>query len=855
MLFTILSCSSFVYAEDGTVPKEDVIETIDLGTNVTGIYDADNNALIVKSNNGSLNLSKYRSAYKTYKFEKFLMSDDSGSMGFTPNCQYFFQGQSKLTEIDTRFWDVYKTYNFDYMFYGCSNLKKISLNMSFYNARTMSHMFQDCTSLKELDVNFNTGPYLSDTTSMFEGCTSLERLHVNIGSSVSYLSFMFCHCYNLKSLQFDFIGNNTKEMGSLFNGCKSLEELDLSKLSIGSGTSTGNMFNNCDSLRVLYTPKAIYTSESVKLESPMYDENGGTVKALPTNGSIKLVRNYEDLDANTPGFFIGRDSNAFVNHYDPEYAPCFLGQKNYEISDELYNALTKGLTKGQKSSLKESLNASFSGACHGITVTMGLLYNNLIDIRYLTDKDGKKDYYSIGDPAHDPKLKDVVLFHHMLQSGTYTGATHHSSFLSWLLVHVKHSDPNRYLSQKEFFQRILKCLDDNNSVGFAFSLKKGGYAHSVLAIDYRYDSSRNKYYIKIFDCNSVKSDGTSITNKGKFSTLEVSKDFSNFSFTDDNGYEVSEKTFFTMAYYDFSKLRKDRFIPSSSGDVYFDALTGDEESSTQLSRNADTLVVEVGKPFCITNDSGKKVAFNGVDFTGELELLDLDMRVNDGKQYFVISVEHSNNYTINGLDKEEQSRFEIYNKDEYASAEIKNIESANIVLGKKVTLIGGAGSSFKVSMSTDETDNNDNGLITICAMGNDTVHITRNADCLTAESDAELCGIQVTNYIGQNTTVKKYANTDQIRINSKGEKKSIEYGADSGTTAQNSIVTAGYIAKNSNGTFKVLSVKNKTVTLIKSKNKRKVTVPATIKIRGVIYKVVQINKKAFSGNSVADLSV
>lgn len=65
----------------------------------------------------------------------------------------------------------------------------------------------------------------------------------------------------------------------------------------------------------------------------------------------------------------------------------------------------------------------------------------------------------------------------------------------------------------------------------------------------------------------------------------------------------------------------------------------------------------------------------------------------------------------------------------------------------------------------------------------------------------------------------------------------------------------GDTVKYNKNTYKVTSVKNKTVAFSKGKNVKSLLVPATIKVKGVTYKVTSINAKAFTAKKLRSVTI
>ena len=84
-------------------------------------------------------------------------------------------------------------------------------------------------------------------------------------------------------------------MNRMFSGCSSLTVLDLSSMDIFVPNDTMYMFEGCDNLTTIHTPKCT-GSTVVKLpeNSVWKDSNGKIYEAFPENAneSIILKRNY-----------------------------------------------------------------------------------------------------------------------------------------------------------------------------------------------------------------------------------------------------------------------------------------------------------------------------------------------------------------------------------------------------------------------------------------------------------------------------------------------------------------------------------------------------------------------------------
>lgn len=118
-----------------------------------------------------------------------------------------------------------------------------------------SYLFAYYTNLKTLEFgdNFDTSNVVT-MASMFEGCASLTELNLTglDTSSVMTMASMFEDCQSLASL--NLTGLNTAavtSMASMFAGCNSLTELNLTGIDTSSVTTMASMFEGCRSLAAL----------------------------------------------------------------------------------------------------------------------------------------------------------------------------------------------------------------------------------------------------------------------------------------------------------------------------------------------------------------------------------------------------------------------------------------------------------------------------------------------------------------------------------------------------------------------------------------------------------------------------
>ena len=141
-----------------------------------------------------------------------------------------------------------------YMFFGCTNLNKITFNKTCFDTTkvtNMHSMFDGCDSLTSLNVsNFNTSN-VTDMCAMFKDCSLLAELNVSNfnTSNVTIMEGMFYKCNSLTSLDVsNFSTQNVTDMEEMFAGCTNLTSLILPNKVIHENLNISDMFYGCKKL-------------------------------------------------------------------------------------------------------------------------------------------------------------------------------------------------------------------------------------------------------------------------------------------------------------------------------------------------------------------------------------------------------------------------------------------------------------------------------------------------------------------------------------------------------------------------------------------------------------------------------
>ena len=160
------------------------------------------------------------------------------------SCKDMFNNLYNCTEIDLTGLDTSNATNMEGMFCGCSSITSIDVsNLVTTNVTTMRKMFYSCCSLQTLDLSMFDMSNVTDIREMFSGFKTTAYSDIDLERNNNA-------CKNLTSINgiSDWNTSNITQMSGLFNGCASLQSLDLSTWDVSKVTSFERVFSNCISL-------------------------------------------------------------------------------------------------------------------------------------------------------------------------------------------------------------------------------------------------------------------------------------------------------------------------------------------------------------------------------------------------------------------------------------------------------------------------------------------------------------------------------------------------------------------------------------------------------------------------------
>ena len=130
----------------------------------------------------------------------------------------------------------------------CSDVETIVAAVN--NNNIITGIFQNMHH-KSISVIACDTENVRDMAYMFEGCSSLEKLNLNNfnTTNVENMGSMFEGCSNLTKLDLkNFNTTKVKDMEWMFSGCSSLTELDIKNFNTAKDPKVHNMFADCDKL-------------------------------------------------------------------------------------------------------------------------------------------------------------------------------------------------------------------------------------------------------------------------------------------------------------------------------------------------------------------------------------------------------------------------------------------------------------------------------------------------------------------------------------------------------------------------------------------------------------------------------
>ena len=191
----------------------------------------------------------------------YVYADDSSATPFWGQEQYLrgdvktLTFQSSLQNVPSSAWDVSEAGDRSVLAWMDNGNLYVAADGAIAPNSNASCLLQAFANLKTIDFGncFDTSN-VTDMHSMFAGCSSLTDLDLSCfeTSAVTDMYGVFSSCGSLTHLDLtSFDTSNVTDMSSMFDGCRSLTSLDLTSFDTSSVTDMDSMFFWCESLTSL----------------------------------------------------------------------------------------------------------------------------------------------------------------------------------------------------------------------------------------------------------------------------------------------------------------------------------------------------------------------------------------------------------------------------------------------------------------------------------------------------------------------------------------------------------------------------------------------------------------------------
>lgn len=442
-------------------------------------------------------------------------------------------------------------------------------------------------------------------------------------------------------------------------------------------------------------------------------------------GEWKMFPQSFDGDDIDSGFQLGRDNNNFL--HDNNASGGFTGTTNYVVSAELFNRLKEFTSsESEVNALKKEMNDEWYGSCYGISVTMGLTFQNLLDAEEISGETlSPNDYFHMPQPKQSPKLKDIINYYQLSQFlenyGDYAGKQKNYNPSLWSGWIYGSDSKFANVSLSGFLSNLLKDAKDACEKGKVLLLSFSCYDFGHVVLVTGYSVSEEGYRLKLFDMNTVKSYGES----GKYTYMTIPKDLETFSFTTGNGEIIDEDNYVTVSYLE----------PSLLSDIKYCASREKGRSS-----NCVTIVFSSDSQFTLTGSKGQTLTYKKSAFSGNFPISAVDHKENRIK----IKTKGCDFFKIAPLGK--KIDIQVYDDDNYKGVKGKNIRSIELALAGDTKIYGSA-YTFKAYSSVEEMlDKEESGLASISAKANGPVTIRSGKEKVEASAKGKISHVRTAVY-------------------------------------------------------------------------------------------------------------
>lgn len=636
-------------------------------------------------------------------------------------------------------------------FHQCSRLAKVTIPESVTNISYMA--FSVCYSITSIDVAADNQFYSSQDGVLFNK-SKTELIQYPIGNKrTSYIMPIsvrnisdgafayadslistiipngvasipfgaFVACFNLTNIV---IPNSVTSIGgNAFLSCISLSGITIPKsvTSIGLGA-----FDGCIALSEVYYPGTQSDWNKISTDSGNACLTNATIhfEQANDNNSVLVAPNGFTLQKNNNKFIhyncLDENGNLYPeNQLSVKYSDCgFLGKRDHSINNDLLKAQLYNLsyTNGRLSLIQNQMKATWGGSCYGIAATIGLTYNNILDVNDISTYD-TNDYYSAKFPYENQQLSDAIEFYYLSQflNGYGTDSKLCTSGIKNVFVNNKYIDEwnSYFLFLDDYYKLLINDISKNSTMLLGYfhmykdsegKLTTSGHAIITCGMEQLNDGT---YDIWLYDENCINH-------------------FDHLYLKDNNGkFDVKYK-----CGNDFTTLPDEIMImyhiplDNYLGNIY--PLKNSRMYNSAAEDNDTVIIFNANNSFDLDNSKNENIiSYNGEEIESDYNIKDFRVIANDTENnldaLYEITIDKEDDFTYTSSDAD--TDITIFDNYDYASIKGKNIDGISISGLDTVNL---KGTDYTFEASVNRNVNSENQLVSITANANGDV--TLNVD-------------------------------------------------------------------------------------------------------------------------------
>ena len=481
----------------------------------------------------------------------------------------------------------------------------------------------------------------------------------------------------------------------------------------------------------------------------------GVVKSGGYSGGWHLNEmTYEDFDVDW-GFTLGRDNNSFIhNNFNDNEG--FYQVENYQLKRKYYKELIYSENKKEKKEngriIRENQKQTWYGSCVGVSSTMGLLFNGLVNISDLS-KEAASSYFELPKPCEDREVfLNVIQYYQLSQhlpkycnkSAQIVGTGNTEEYSSVSTYGTIGESRNIFL--KELVNQVKNYGIKRLSYGYMINyinddgvINSEYVGHSILAVGCSYNTITSNYTVTMYDLNTV---GTTNEN-GVFTKMVISKDFNTFRLYNESGRVIiNQDSYLYMSLFDIELINDISKLAPKSG-------SSEPTAEEEIDPSHALINISLDNDFTVTSGNYFLQCSEG-KLSSTMGVYDILPYIDGDRARFYIEVDNYPDFTI--IPQAETLDIAIMQDDYYMSLKSENLDSAYCNTSDRTLTMRGNDYNYKAFMGVDcMVGENEGGLISL----------EGNSPCDITVDDEGGCAVITSDGVPFNDiTLKSYITTD-----------------------------------------------------------------------------------------------